>query len=34
MLEAKGYTVMAFCGLSDFKGAGGKKKVFPKADTR
>jgi hypothetical protein len=34
MLEAKGYKVMAFCGLSDFKGTGGKKQVFPKAPAR
>jgi hypothetical protein len=30
-LEGKGYTVMAFCGLGDYKGTSGKKKVFPKA---
>jgi hypothetical protein len=25
---------MAFCGLGDYKGRNGKKKIFPKADTR
>jgi hypothetical protein len=29
-LEAKGYKVMAFCGLNDYKGTSGKKKIFPK----
>jgi hypothetical protein len=31
LLESKGYRVMAFCGLNDYRGAGGRKKVFPKA---
>jgi hypothetical protein len=30
LLEAKGYTVLAFCGLGDYKGTSGKKKIFPK----
>jgi len=30
LLESKGYTVMAFCGLSDYKGKSGKPKIFPK----
>jgi hypothetical protein len=30
LLESKGYKVMAFCGLGDYKGTSGKKKVFPK----
>ena len=24
---------MAFCGLGDYKGTSGKKKIFPKAET-
>jgi hypothetical protein len=28
LLESKGYTVLAFCGLGDYKGA--KPKIFPK----
>jgi len=31
MLESRGYAVMAFCGLNDHKGQGGRKKIFPKA---
>jgi len=31
LLEGKGYKVMAFCGLSDYTGKSGKKKLFPKA---
>jgi hypothetical protein len=31
LLEGKGYKVMAFCGLNDYKGTNGKKKIFPKA---
>jgi hypothetical protein len=31
LLESKGYKVMAFCGLGDYKGTSGKKKIFPKA---
>jgi hypothetical protein len=34
MLEQKGYQVLAFCGLSDYKGVSGKKKVFPKEPLR
>jgi hypothetical protein len=30
LLESKGYKVMAFCGLNDYKGKSGKAKVFPK----
>jgi hypothetical protein len=30
LLESKGYTVMAFCGLNDYKGTSGKQKIFPK----
>jgi len=30
LLESKGYKVMAFCGLSDYKGKSGKAKIFPK----
>lgn len=30
MLEAKGYKVTAFCGLNDYDGKSGKKKIFPK----
>ena len=30
-MESKGYKVTAFCGLNDYKGTSGKKKVFPKA---
>jgi hypothetical protein len=33
LLEAKGYTVMAFCGLGDYKGTG-KPKVFPKGNEK
>lgn len=33
MLESKGYTVLAFCGLGDYKGTSGKKKIFPKGET-
>jgi hypothetical protein len=29
LLESKGYKVMAFCGLNDYKGK--KPKIFPKA---
>jgi hypothetical protein len=25
---------MAFCGLGDYKGTSGKKKIFPKADPK
>jgi hypothetical protein len=32
LLEAKGYKVTAFCGLGDYTGKTGKKKIFPKAD--
>jgi hypothetical protein len=28
LLEEKGYTVMAFCGIGDYKG----QRVFPKPD--
>jgi hypothetical protein len=31
LLESKGYKVMAFCGLGDYKGTSGKKKIYPKA---
>jgi hypothetical protein len=31
LLESKGYKVLAFCGLGDYKGTSGKKKIFPKA---
>jgi hypothetical protein len=31
LLESKGYKVLAFCGLGDYKGTSGTKKVFPKA---
>jgi hypothetical protein len=34
LLEGRGYKVLAFCGLGDYKGASGKKKVFPKAPPR
>jgi hypothetical protein len=34
LLEARGYKVMAFCGLGDYKGTSGKRKVFPKAPPR
>jgi len=31
LLEGKGYTVTAFCGLNDYDGKNGRKKVFPRA---
>jgi len=33
LLEGKGYKVLAFCGLNDYKGKNGKQKVFPKKRT-
>jgi hypothetical protein len=31
LLQSTGHNVMAFCGLGDYQGISGKKKVFPQA---